>query len=125
MKFQKSAITLVTIMALAAANTAFANVLCLRTTDEGNGLVSMPITSDGAGGFTSNASAKSVGGVTTDVTDCTIGKTSCTVSATGTPGGSVLQNVVFGFADADSADKECPMSKLDGLPVEVSKYSVE
>ena len=124
MKFQKSVTTLVAIMALAAANTAFATVLCLPTTDEGGGLVTMPITSSG---FTADATVASTTGdiVSTDVTDCTIGKTSCTVSATGTPGGSVLQNVVFGFADADSADKECPMSKLDGLPVEVSKYSVE
>ena len=123
MKFQKSVTTLVAIMALAAANTAFATVLCLPTTDNGAGLVNMPITS--TLGLTANATSNTTGDVTADVSDCTTGKTSCTVSAQGTPGGSVLQLATFQFADVDNPTRECSITKSDGLPVELNKYSVE
>ena len=123
MKFQKSATTLVAIMALAAANTAFATVLCLPTNDIGNGLVEMPITS--TSGLTADATFNPTGAiVSVDVTNCTTGKTNCTVSAQGTPGGGP-QLVTFAFDDGDGPASECSITKLDGLPVELNKFSVE
>ena len=72
-----------------------------------------------------DATSNTTGDVTTDVSDCTTGKTSCTVSAQGTPGGSLVQFATFEFADIDDPTRECSITKFDGLPVEVSKYSVE
>ena len=124
MKFQKSATTLVAIVALAAANTAFATVICAPGNDLGAGLVSMAITISPnlAADATFNSTGSDV--VSVDVTDCTTGKTNCTVSAQGTPGGGP-QLVTFAFDDGDGPASECSITKLDGLPVELSKFSVE
>ena len=125
MKFQKSAITLVAIMALVAANTAFAGILCSPPTPLGNGLVQMSVSSVGADGLIAVPTFTLTGAaVSADVGDCTIGATSCTVSATGTSGGGE-QSVLFLISDSDDSEWPCEITENDGLPVELNKYSVE
>ena len=127
MKFKKTATTLVAIMALVAANTGFAAIFCFDRTDLDNGRVQMSVQSVGTGtNLTSNATSNTFGDVTADASDCTTGKVTCTVYAQGTPGGSLVQLATFEFTDQDDpTGRECVIEKTDGLPVEVSKYSVE
>ena len=126
MKFKKTATTLVAIMALAAANTAFAAIFCLPITDEGGGLVQMSVTSISDGGLIAVPTFELTGAaVSASIGDCTIGSLSCTVTAQGAPGGGP-QLVTFLIRDLDDPDgRECPVTRADGLPVELNKYSVE
>jgi hypothetical protein len=125
MRVKNQIIILLATMAMASATNAFAVVLCGATSDNGSGEVQLPVTSSGAGGLLAVPTSNTVGPVTVDVSDCAIGDTSCTVVAQGTPGDSSVQLVTLGFNDAESNDKECSITKLDGLPVELSKFSVE
>jgi hypothetical protein len=125
MRVKNQIIILLATMAMASATNAFAVVLCGVTSDNGSGEVQLPVTSSGAGGLLAVPTSNTVGPVSVDVSDCTIGDTSCTVVAQGTPGDSSVQFVTLGFTDAESTDKECSITKLDGLPVELSKFSVE
>jgi hypothetical protein len=126
MRVKNQIIILMATMAMASATNAFAVVLCGLTSDNGSGEVQLPVTSSGAGGLLAVPTSNTVGPVTVDVSDCAIGDTSCTVVAQGTPGDSSVQLVTLGFTDdLQSPDKECSITKLDGLPVELSKFSVE
>ena len=125
MKFQKSTITLVAIMALAGASSAFAVINCQLTSNDGNGEVQMPVTI--TGGLASDATFNTTGAVTVNINDCLTAATNCTVIAQGTPGNGLPQLVTFNFVESggSSQGSECAITKLQGLPVELSKFSVE
>ena len=123
MKFKKSATTLVALMALVAANTAFAVVICSPTADAGGGTVNMPVAIQS--GLSQDATFVETGPVTASIGTCTLGATSCQVSATGTPGGGP-QSVTFSFLESGTTTEvTCDMTNDDGLPVELNKFSVE
>lgn len=124
MKFKKSATALVALMALAAANTAFAAVICNTPVDNGGGEVLMFVSITNA--LSEDATVTTTGPVVSVVApSCIAGAVTCQVTAQGTPGGGP-QLVSVSFLERDAANPVvCDITNADGLPVELNKFSVE
>lgn len=125
MRFKNLTVIMVATMALAGASSAFAIINCQLTSDDGNGEVTMPVTI--TGGLASNVTFNTVGAVTVNINDCLTGATSCSLIAQGTPGNGLPQLATFTLVETGGlpAGSECAITKLHGLPVELSKFSVE
>lgn len=121
MRFKNLTVIMVATMALAGASSAFAIINCQLASDDGNGEVTI------TGGLASNVTFNTVGAVTVNINDCLTGATSCSLIAQGTPGNPSPQLATFTLFETGGlpGGTECAITKLHGLPVELSKFSVE
>ena len=114
-------------MAVAFASSSFAVVTCTPKSDDGLGLVTIPVVSTNAL-IGVPVIVTRTGGVIIDMTECTDGVSACNIYVQGTPSNSGNQYALFNITDADDTYgllTGCFAGRVDGLPVEVSTFTVE